>query len=104
MSANAGIQPHNERPATVRSTGGASYDQISRGIADSIEHWPITARRVRKYWVHPLPTVRQLDFRYRHNVKEGSPKGRTSVLGLCREWAAVPGQYTVTLNEGGVPQ
>lgn len=32
------IQPHNERPATVWSTGGAAYDQISRGIADSIEH------------------------------------------------------------------
>jgi SAM-dependent methyltransferase len=32
------IQPHNERPATVWSSGGADYDQISRGIADSIEH------------------------------------------------------------------
>ena len=29
---------HNERPAAVWSTGGADYDQISRGIADSIEH------------------------------------------------------------------
>ena len=32
------IQPHNERPATVWSSGGADYDEISRGIADSIEH------------------------------------------------------------------
>ncbi len=32
------IQPHNERPAAVWSSGGAGYDQISRGIADSIEH------------------------------------------------------------------
>jgi SAM-dependent methyltransferase len=32
------IQPHSERPATVWSTGGAEYDRISRGIADSIEH------------------------------------------------------------------
>jgi SAM-dependent methyltransferase len=32
------IQPHNERPAAVWSSGGADYDQISRGIADSIEH------------------------------------------------------------------
>jgi SAM-dependent methyltransferase len=32
------VQPHNERPAAVWSTGGREYDQISRGIADSIEH------------------------------------------------------------------
>jgi SAM-dependent methyltransferase len=33
-----GIQPHNERPAAVWSAGGRDYDQISRGIADAIEH------------------------------------------------------------------
>ena len=38
MSATAGIQPHNERPAAVWSSGGTDYDQISFGIADSIEH------------------------------------------------------------------
>ena len=38
MSGIAGIQPHNERPAAVWSSGGADYDQISRGIANSIEH------------------------------------------------------------------
>ncbi|MGE0461826.1 MAG: class I SAM-dependent methyltransferase [Vicinamibacterales bacterium] len=32
------IQPHNERAAAVWSAGGSDYDQISRGIADSIEH------------------------------------------------------------------
>lgn len=32
------IQPHNQRPAAVWSSGGSAYDQISRGIADSIEH------------------------------------------------------------------
>ena len=32
------IQPHNERPAKVWSSGGGSYNDISRGIADSIEH------------------------------------------------------------------
>lgn len=32
------IQPHNERPAKVWSAGGANYNDISRGIADSIEH------------------------------------------------------------------
>jgi SAM-dependent methyltransferase len=32
------IQPHNERPAAVWSAGGVDYDQISRGIADAIEH------------------------------------------------------------------
>jgi len=33
-----GIQPHNERPAAVWSAGGKDYEEISRGIADSIEH------------------------------------------------------------------
>ena len=32
------IQPHNERPAKVWSAGGDNYNQVSRGIADSIEH------------------------------------------------------------------
>lgn len=32
------IQPHNERPSAVWSSGGKDYDRISRGIADSIEH------------------------------------------------------------------
>lgn len=32
------IQPHNERPAKVWSAGGSNYNDISRGIADSIEH------------------------------------------------------------------
>ena len=38
MTNTTPIQPHNERPAAVWSSGGAGYDQISRGIADSIEH------------------------------------------------------------------
>src|SRR3954466_11999062 len=33
-----GIQPHNEKPASVWNSGGGSYNEISRGIADSIEH------------------------------------------------------------------
>lgn len=32
------IQPHNERPAKVWSSGGSNYNAISNGIADSIEH------------------------------------------------------------------
>ena len=32
------IQPHNERPAKVWSVGGGGYNEVSRGIADSIEH------------------------------------------------------------------
>jgi SAM-dependent methyltransferase len=32
------VQPHNLRPASVWSSGGADYDRISRGIADSLEH------------------------------------------------------------------
>ncbi|HUQ87282.1 MAG TPA: class I SAM-dependent methyltransferase [Vicinamibacterales bacterium] len=32
------IQPHNDRPSKVWSAGGDNYNEISRGIADSIEH------------------------------------------------------------------
>jgi SAM-dependent methyltransferase len=32
------IQPHNQKPASVWNSGGARYEDISRGIADSIEH------------------------------------------------------------------
>jgi SAM-dependent methyltransferase len=32
------IEPHNHKPAAVWNSGGARYDDISRGIADSIEH------------------------------------------------------------------
>lgn len=35
---NGTIQAHNERPAAVWSSGGKEYDEVSRGIADSIEH------------------------------------------------------------------
>ena len=33
-----GIQPHNEKLASVWNSGGGSYNEVSRGIADSIEH------------------------------------------------------------------
>lgn len=32
------IQPHNAKPASVWNSGGPQYNEISRGIADSIEH------------------------------------------------------------------
>jgi 2-polyprenyl-3-methyl-5-hydroxy-6-metoxy-1,4-benzoquinol methylase len=32
------IQPHNQKAAAVWNSGGAHYEDISRGIADSIEH------------------------------------------------------------------
>lgn len=32
------IQPHNQKPASIWNSGGAGYEEISRGIADSIEH------------------------------------------------------------------
>jgi ubiquinone/menaquinone biosynthesis C-methylase UbiE len=32
------IQAHNQMPAAVWNSGGADYEEISRGIADSIEH------------------------------------------------------------------
>jgi SAM-dependent methyltransferase len=50
---NSTIQPHNERPAAVWSAGGRDYDQISRGIADSIEHCVLR--------LNPQPGERILD-------------------------------------------
>jgi SAM-dependent methyltransferase len=38
MNLTAVIEQHHERPAAVWSAGGRNYDNISRGIADSIEH------------------------------------------------------------------
>ena len=38
MTNATAVQPHNEKPAAVWSSGGSQYDRISRGIADSIEH------------------------------------------------------------------
>ncbi len=53
VTVNGRIQPHNERPAAVWSAGGKDYDEISRGIADSIEH---CVRRL-----NPQPGERILD-------------------------------------------
>jgi SAM-dependent methyltransferase len=50
---NGTIQPHNARPAAVWSSGGSDYDQISRGIADSIEHCVLR--------LNPQPGERILD-------------------------------------------
>jgi len=47
------IQPHNERPAAVWSAGGADYDEISRGIADALEHCVLR--------LNPRPGERILD-------------------------------------------
>jgi len=47
------IQQHNERAASIWSTGGKDYNEISRGIADSIEH--CVAR------LNPRPDERILD-------------------------------------------
>ena len=47
------IQPHNERPAAVWSAGGKDYDEISRGIADAIEHCVLR--------LNPQPGERILD-------------------------------------------
>jgi SAM-dependent methyltransferase len=47
------IQPHNQKPASVWNSGGAGYEEISRGIADSIEHAVLRLR--------PRPGERVLD-------------------------------------------
>src|SRR5207248_5541412 len=53
MSIATAIEPHNAKPAAVWSSGGARYDQISRGIADSIEHCVLR--------LDPQPSERVLD-------------------------------------------
>ena len=47
------IQPHNLRAAGVWSRGGKAYEEISRGIADAIEHCAMR--------LDPQPTDRVLD-------------------------------------------
>ena len=68
------IQQHNERPAAVWSSGGKDYDQISRGIADSIEHCVMR--------LDPKPGARILDL--------STGTGWTSRL-VARRGAAVIG-------------
>jgi hypothetical protein len=47
------VRSHNAGPAAVWSSGGAAYDEISRGILDAIEH---TINRL-----EPRPGMRVLD-------------------------------------------
>ncbi len=47
------IQPHNAKPAGVWNSGGGLYNEISRGIADSIEHCVMR--------LAPLPGEKVLD-------------------------------------------
>jgi SAM-dependent methyltransferase len=51
-----GIQPHNERPASVWGAGGRDYDEISRGIADSIEHCVMRLNPQPGEWILDLAT------------------------------------------------
>jgi len=53
MNLTSVIEQHNERPAAVWSAGGRNYDNISRGIADSIEHCVLR--------LNPRPGERILD-------------------------------------------
>lgn len=50
---NDPIQPHNQKSAGVWNSGGARYEEISRGIADSIEHCVLR--------LNPQPGERILD-------------------------------------------
>src|SRR5262245_20022509 len=70
----ATIRSHNERPAAVWSTGGRHYDQISRGIADALEHCVLR--------LNPRPGERILDL--------STGTGWTSRL-VARRGAAVIG-------------
>jgi SAM-dependent methyltransferase len=53
QSTNQSIRSHNAGPAAVWSSGGAAYDEVSRGILDAIEH---TINRL-----EPAPGMRILD-------------------------------------------
>lgn len=68
------VQSHNARPAAVWSSGGTDYEQISRGIADALEHCV--------YRLAPQPGERVLDL--------ATGTGWTSRL-VARRGAAVEG-------------
>ncbi len=53
QSNDKSIRSHNAGPAAVWSSGGAAYDEVSRGILDAIEH---TINRL-----EPAPGMRILD-------------------------------------------
>lgn len=74
MTSAAAIESHNARPAAIWSSGGEHYDQISRGIADSIEHCVLR--------LDPQPGERVLDL--------ATGTGWTSRL-VARRGAAVTG-------------
>ena len=68
------VQPHNERAATVWSSGGKDYERISYGIQDAIEHCVLR--------LDPKPGERILDL--------STGTGWTSRL-VARRGAAVVG-------------
>ena len=71
------VQPHNERPAVVWGSGGNDYDQISKGIADSIEHCVMR--------LDPRPGERILD---RSRIR--SPGRGSSRMTQCSMESAIP--------------
>jgi SAM-dependent methyltransferase len=73
------IRPHNELPGAVWSTGGRHYDDISKGIADAIEHCVLR--------LNPQPGERILDL--------STGTGWTSRL-VARRGAAVIGADIAT--------
>lgn len=79
MTITATIEQHNQRPAAVWSTGGGRYNEISRGIADSIEHCV--------FRLNPKPGERILDL--------ATGTGWTSRL-LARRGAIVTGADIAT--------
>jgi SAM-dependent methyltransferase len=50
------IQAHNARPAAVWGSGGREYDEVSRGIADAIEHCVLRLNPQPGEWVLDLAT------------------------------------------------
>jgi SAM-dependent methyltransferase len=87
------IEPHNARPAAVWSSGGTHYDQVSRGIADSIEHCVLR--------LDPQPGERVLDlatgtgWTSRLVAKRGAAVVGADIaddlLASAREWAKAEG-------------
>ena len=75
----SGIQPHNEKSASVWNSGGGRYDEISRGIADSIEHCVLR--------LDPKPGEKILDLRIPSETKAGvaNEKRWQKMRGLSRD-------------------
>ena len=87
------IQQHNERPSAVWSSGGSDYDEISRGIADAIEHCvlrlnPQPGERIPRSGPPPLAGLAA-------SWRDGAPRSSAPTSrAICSRQRGAPGART----------